>query len=69
MGGNNQIASMLDTLKFLTLETYNLWFIASKLLTVADMMAIWFTQPARLEQLTKWRHVYYRTLVVFDNLE
>jgi len=34
---NNQIASMLDTV---TLEAYNLCFIASKLLTVDDHAAI-----------------------------
>jgi len=33
-------------LTLLTLETYNLFFIASKLLTVADMLAIWFPPPA-----------------------
>jgi len=36
--GNNQIASICLTL--LTLETYHLCFIASKLLTVADQAAI-----------------------------
>jgi len=36
-GGNNQFTRMLDTV---LLETYNLYFIASKLITVAADMQV-----------------------------
>jgi len=63
-GRNNQIAIMLD-LTLLTLETYNLCFIASKLLTVADMLAIWFpltgltTRPLWIFSHLLHHHVFY----------